>query len=414
MRGCSTRDLPALGAEQGGGGGGAPPRPNAAVLAAITAAGSLAMHIFVPALPSVAADLRASPGAIQLTLTLYLVGVAVGQLVYGPLSDRFGRRPVLIGAMSLFFASSVLAIFAASVEFLLVARVLQALGGCGGLVLGRAMVRDGATPERAAGQMALLTMAMSVAPAAAPALGALVNDWFGWRAIFALMAACGAALLAIAAFVLPETNRERIALPNPRALLAVYWGLLRSPVFRSYAVGGSCVTTSFYAFLAASPFLFIDVLHRPPGEIGFYYMALISGVTLGSFAANRLAARLGMRRAVRAGACLSAAAAAALLTQDLAGLLSVPTILAPMFFFMIAAGFTGPVSVAGAISADPRLIGSASGLYGFIQMGVGALCTLLASLWHAPSATPVALILLGSAALAIVMFMRIPASGVGR
>ena len=388
----------------------APARPNAAVLAAITAAGSLAMHIFVPALPAVAKDFDASPATIQLTLTLYLIGVAVGQLVYGPLSDRFGRRPVLIGAMGLFFASAVLAIFATGVGFLLAARVLQALGGCGGLVLGRAMVRDGATAEGAAAQLALLTMAMSVAPAAAPALGGLVNDLFGWRAIFALMAACGAALLAIALFVLPETSRTRVALPNPLALLRIYAELLRSRTFRNYAVGGACVTTSFYAFLAASPFLFIETMHRPAGEIGFYYMALIGGVTIGSFAANRLAGRLGMRTAVRAGAGLSILGAGSLLAVDLAGALSVPGVLAPMFLFMFAAGFTGPVAVAGSMSADPRRIGSASGLYGFLQMGVGALCTTLAGIWPAHSAAPIALILLGSALLAGVAFFRLPAA----
>jgi len=389
---------------------GAPParRPSAALLAAITAAGSLALHIFAPALPDVARELDASPATIQLTLTLYLIGVAAGQLVYGPLSDRFGRRPVLIAATALFFGSSVLAIFATDVGFLLAARVLQALGGCGGLVLGRAMVRDGTTPERAASQLALLTMAMSASPALAPVIGGFLNDWLGWRAIFAFLAAYGAMLLGFALFVLPETNRSRIALPNAIALLATYGRLLRSPVFRGYAIGGACVTTSFYGFLAASPFLFAEVMRRPSSEIGLYYMLLIAGVTLGSFSANRLAGRIGLRAAVRGAACLSTASALTMLGFALAGAPSLPAVLGPMFFFMLAAGFASPLAVAGALSADSRLIGSASGLFGFIQMGFGAICTALAGVWPAHSAAPIAAILLAAALAGLAAFLRIP------
>lgn len=386
-------------------------RPNGAVLAAIAASGTLAMHMFVPALPAVAHDLGTTPGAAQLTLTVYLVGIAAGQLIYGPLSDRFGRRPTLIASLSLFLAATILAAFAPSIEWLVAARVVQALGACGGLVLGRAMARDGATPEQAARQLALLVMVMTAAPAIAPLLGGTVAGLVGWRGIFALLGAAGAALLVLTLVSLPETNRDRAPLPGIVALLAVYRGLLRRPDFRAYTVGGACMSTSIYAFLSASPFLFTDLMHRPASEIGFYCMAVVAGITAGSWLASRLTVRLGIPTLLRIGAGLGMTGAAGLLTLDLLHMRTVPGILAAMGVFAVGAGITSPVATARAISVDPQRIGAASGLYGCLQMSVGALCTLLAGLWHGNSALPVAIILLGSATLSQVAFALVPRRG---
>ena len=154
--------------------------------------GTMAMHMVIPALPAIAADLHESPGVIQMTVTLYLLGLAAGQLIYGPLSDRFGRRPVLLGGLALYLLASVVAATAAGTGALLTARVFQALGGCSGLVLGRAMMRDGSSSEKAAGSLAILHTAMSVGPALAPAIGGFVALWGGWRAPFALLAVVGA------------------------------------------------------------------------------------------------------------------------------------------------------------------------------------------------------------------------------
>ena len=271
-------------------------RPNPFLLAAIAAGGTLAMHIFVPALPEVARQFDVRPATAQLTLTLYLIGIALGQLVYGPLSDRFGRRPVLIVALWIFLAGTVLAGVAPGIEWLIAARVLQAIGACGGLVLGRAMVRDGAPPDRAARQMALLVMAISVAPALAPLIGGTIAAWLGWRAIFAFLGTVGVALLAFTLLMLPETHRQRVALPHPGAMIAVYARLLALRDFRGHAAGGACMSTSMYAFFASSPFLFVDVLHRPASEVGAYYMVMVAGVTVGSWMASRLTvgARTGM------------------------------------------------------------------------------------------------------------------------
>lgn len=368
-------------------------RPSGLLLAMIAASGTLAMHIFVPALPQLARDLAVTPGTAQLTLTLYLIGIAAGQLVYGPVSDRFGRRPVLIVSLSVFLVSTLVAGFAPSIEWLLAARVAQALGACGGLVLGRAMVRDSAAPGEAARQMALLVMAMTATPALAPLIGGLLGEWFGWRSIFGFLGAVGGILLLCTLTRLPETNRRRLR-TGPRDLLRVYASLLRRRDFRLVAIGGACLSTSLYAFFSAAPFLFVDVLHRPMSEVGFYYMSMVGGITLGSFAVSRLSARLSADAILRLAAGLALLGASALLAVDLAGLLSVPAILVSMGIFAFGSGFASPVATARAIGVDPQAIGAASGLYGFLQMAFGALCTALAGLWHTQSALPTALILL--------------------
>ncbi len=383
------------------------PRPRGIVLAAIACSGTLAMHMFVPALPAVARDLDTTPAAAQLTLTVYLMGIAAGQLIYGPLSDRFGRRPVLIGSLAVFLAASLMAAFAPDIQWLIAARVVQALGACGGLVLGRAMARDGATPEQAARQLALLVMVMTASPAVAPLLGGIVASLAGWRAIFGLLGTAAAGLLLLAVTSLPETNRQRAPLPGARALLAVYGRLLRRPEFRAYTIGGACMSTSIYAFLSASPFLFTGLLQRPPGEVGLYYMAVVAGITLGSWLASRLTGPLGIRRLLVVGASLGMASAASLLALELLHALSVASLLAAMSLFALGAGITSPVATARAISVDPHRIGAASGLYGCLQMGFGALCTLLAGLWHGGSALPVAIILLAAATTAQIAFFLV-------
>jgi DHA1 family bicyclomycin/chloramphenicol resistance-like MFS transporter len=379
-------------------------RPTALLLAAIACSGTLAMHIFVPVLPAVARDFVATPGAAQMTLTVYLVGLAAGQLIYGPLSDRFGRRPVLITALLIFLAATLLAAFAPSLKWLIAARAVQALGACGGLVLGRAMARDGASPGQAARQLALLVMVMTVAPAIAPLIGSTVAIWFGWRGIFGVLAAAGAALLLLTIATLPETNRTPQALPNLRAMLAVYGRLLGRRAFCAYAAGGACMSTSIYALLSASPFLFVDVLHRPAAEVGVYYMAIFVGITLGSWLASRLALRVRIERLLRLGALAGMLGAGGLLTVDLTGDLGIASMLAPMGLFAIGVGLTSPLATARAIGVDLRAIGTASALYGFLQMSFGALCTLLVGLWHAHSALPVACILLGAATIAQIAF----------
>jgi DHA1 family bicyclomycin/chloramphenicol resistance-like MFS transporter len=370
-----------------------------ALLVALTACGTLGMHMIIPALPATAAALHVSDSTIQLSITLYLVGLAAGQLLYGPVSDQFGRRSTLLGGLALYALAGAVTAVVPNAAALITARVFQAIGGCSGLVLGRAIVRDTATHDRAAAQLALLTLVMSMAPAIAPVIGGYATAWWSWRASFALLAAIGAATLLATILLLPETLARQRGGRSARSMFYSYVGLFRSRVFCGYAVGGACTTTSFYAFMSASPFIFEDRLHRPPQEVGLYYLVLMGGVALGGFTANRVAGRLAPRQALRIANALAIAGSSAFALADLFGWITVPTMVAPVALFMVGAGMASPFAITGAVSVNPQAIGTASGLYGFVQMAYGVLCTVVVETWHPGAVYPVATALLGSALL---------------
>src|SRR5207253_1415149 len=188
------------------------PAPSLALLSAITALAFCALHMVVPALPVLVQVFGDSPAHVQLVLSLYLGGIAAGQLIYGPVSDRFGRRPVLIAGLGLFLAGTVLCASAWSLAALIVGRLLQALGACAGIVLSRAIIRDLYDREAAARGLALVMLAMTLAPAISPAVGAYLTEWFDWRAIFALLGGLGAIVFVATVLRLGETNRQRIRL----------------------------------------------------------------------------------------------------------------------------------------------------------------------------------------------------------
>ena len=354
------------------------------LLVLITLSGTLGMHMFVPALPQAARDLGTSPGEMQLTISLYIAGLGAGQLFYGPLSDAFGRRPLLLTGLALYAVAGVVAALSSGVHALIAARLLQALGGCAGLVLGRAIVRDTAHADDALRKLALLNLMTLFGPGLAPIVGAFVGTHAGWRSIFYLLATMGALAFVCTARLLPETARPAGTLSTGK-LLRDYGTLLRSPVFSGFAFGGGCATTSFYAFLAAGPFIFADQLHRPATELGVSVALLMVGVSVGNFGGARLARRFSARQVLMGANLLSLGSAVALLAVGVSGHLSVVAVVGLMFLFTIGAGASSPIALASAISVDARLTGSAAGLYGFAQMSMGALCTALVSLGTNPA-----------------------------
>lgn len=367
------------------------------LLVALTACGTLGMHVIIPALPATARAMDMSIATTQLTITLYLTGLAFGQLFYGPVSDRFGRRPVVLAGLTLFTLASILTACAPSAAVLIGARVLQSIGGCAGLVLGRAAVRDGAAPDKAAGQLAMLTLVMSMVPALAPAIGGYLTAFIHWRASYVFLAALGGATLLATFLILPETSQTRAGGSSARSLLSGYAALIRSRAFLGYAVGGACSTTSFYAFMSASPFIFENVLHRPTQEVGLYYILLMGGVGLGSFFTNRLSRIMPLRQGLRLANLVTIAGAVLFVAFDALDMLSAPSVIAAVTLFMIGAGMASPFALAGSVSVNPRAIGAASGLYGFFQMGYGMVCTLAVETWHPGAVYPVAVIMLVSA-----------------
>lgn len=350
-------------------------------MALITFCGTLAMHIFVPALPNASKDLGSGIHTMQMTISLYILGLAVGQLVYGSLSDRMGRRPVLLAGLAIYTVAGFCAAIAPSAEFLIVARLFQALGGCAGLVLARAIVRDTAGAQEAGKRLALMNLMVLVSPGVSPLLGGLLESTYGWRFIFLGLGFFGAACLILSAIFLRETAE----LAQSKGASSHYRLLMASPAFLAYAIGGGCATTSMYSFVAAAPFILTDQLHLATQYVGACIAVFISGTWIGSLLASKLIGRFELDRLLVAANLISLSAAFLLLVLVLSQAITVVTVIGLMFVFTFGAGLAAPIALTRAMSLHPTVIGSASGLYGFLQMGIGALSAGLAGLGGNPA-----------------------------
>ncbi|HKM69842.1 MAG TPA: multidrug effflux MFS transporter [Stellaceae bacterium] len=385
--------------------------PPLALLALVTAIAPAALHMLVPALPLLAAVFDAAPGAVQLVLTLFLAGIAAGQLVYGPVSDRFGRRPVLIAGLALFFAGTVLCGLAWSLPALIIGRTLQALGGCAGMVLGRAIVGDVYDRERASSALATIMMAMSLAPSLSPLIGAYLAEWVGWRADFVLLGTAGAAVLALTAAKLEETHAP--APVNLVGMVGSFVLLSRSPAFLGVAFATAFTSASWFTFLAAAPYLLSGVLHQPPSAYGLMILLPMAGYVLGNAVVVRLSVLLGSTRLFILGLALSLVSGVMLALWCLDGLTPL-ALFVPMAISSIGNGMSQPPGVAAGLSVYPRIAGAASGLMGFMQMTVAALGTLLLGLLPRDSVLAMAAVVGASLAFAFLcglLTLRGPVEG---
>lgn len=348
--------------------------PMLVLLALVTAIAPAALHMLVPALPILAVEFEAAPGSVQLVLTLFLAGIAVGQLVYGPASDRFGRRPVLLAGLSLFLVGTVLCGFAWSLPALIIGRTLAAIGGCAGMVLGRAIVRDIYDRERSASALATIMMVMSLAPSLSPAIGAYLVQWVGWRADFVLLGAVGAVVLILTSVHLKETHTPTSV--NLVAMIGSFVLLLQSPIFVSIVFATAFTSASWFTFLAVAPYLLAERLHEPPSTYGLMILLPMAGYILGNASVMRLSAFLGSTRLFILGLALSLVSGIMLTLWCLADL-TPWALFVPMAISSIGNGMSQPSGLAAGLSVYPRVAGTASGLMGFTQMMIAALGTFL-------------------------------------
>jgi len=330
--------------------------------------GSLSIDMALPSLPAAADDLGARPESMQLTVTLFLATFALVQLVHGPLSDRVGRRRVLLGGLAV-YALGGLACWAAPTARLLVAgRLLQALGAGSGPVVGRAVVRDLYEPSEAARILGYMGTAMALTPILAPIVGGLVHVAFGWRAVYLVLAACGAVFLGVAALLVPETNRQR-----DRGRLATSTAeLLTDRGFLGYTLVVALMFGGQFAFISGSSFVLIEVLGVTPDVYGLCFGLVAFGIMTGSFLAARFVPRVGIDGLIRAATCLGAAAGGLMAGLAWARIWTVPAVIGPMYAFAVGVGVVLPTAVAGAIGPFPRTAGLASAVLGFLQLTAAA------------------------------------------
>jgi DHA1 family bicyclomycin/chloramphenicol resistance-like MFS transporter len=371
-------------------------------LVALSAAAPAALNIILPSLPAIQSAFGATLATTQLLISLSLVGVAVATLAYGPLSDRYGRRPVLLAGMALFLLGSVICAAAPDMLTLILGRIVQAAGGAAGLVLSRAVVRDLHDREGTARVLAYLTMAMAVAPMMAPLAGGLIVERWSWRIVFAVLVVMGALILIDVAWRLPETHRERIRLPGLGGIMGGFRRLLRVPAFCGYALHQSFSMSTFYVFASTAPYYMGEVLKRPPTEYGLYFIALSGSFIVGTFLTSRLVPLYGLDRMITVGSIVAIVACGAAFAFALAGIWTPLALYLPAICLGCANGLTMPNSQAGAVSIDPTAAGAASGLVGFMQMLCAALATQAVGLFAPASPVPMtaAMFLLALLALA--------------
>ena len=386
-----------------------------ALLIAVSAVSPLGINMYLPSMPGMARALGVDFTTIQLTLSLYLGAMAVGQLVIGPLSDRLGRRPVLLTGLLVFVVGSAICLSAQNIGVLIFGRIVQAIGGCAGITLSRAIVRDLYGRNQVASMIAYVTMGMAVAPMIAPTIGGVLETFFGWRASFAFLIGFGGLALVFAYWRLRETNHSRASGESARELLRGYGSLFRSRQFWGYTLVTSFVSAMFFAFLAGAPYVMIELLGRSPAEYGFYFAMVPTGYILGNFATGRIAGRMGPNRMILAGTFLSLVSIAAMAALIASGFLSPVALFGAMLFIGVANGLVLPSGIAGAVSVRSDLAGAAAGLSGSFQIGFGALVAPIVGATLSSTVWPLIAIIticssLAIASLALVATRRMPAA----
>jgi len=367
-----------------------------ALLTALVALGPISTDLYLPSLPGLARYFQVSVADAQLTLSSFLVGLATAQLIYGPLSDRFGRRPVLLVGLAIYVGASIVCTFAPSVPVLIFMRFLQAVGACVGPVLGRAVVRDVHGRDGAARVLAYMSAAMALAPAIGPIIGGFLEEWFSWRANFLALVCYGILGAVITWQILPETNR----LPDLEAarlerILRGYQGFLGHRRYVGYVLCCAFAYSGIFAFISGSSFVLQEVVGLDPVEYGFCFAGVVVGYIIGTVLAGRLSRKQGIDRLIVVGSGFSVAGGLLLLGLAVAGvgrpgLSGALVIVLPMLVYMIGTGLVLPNSIAGAIGPFPRAAGAASAFLGFTQMTVAAVVGILVAHLHDGTSVPMA------------------------
>lgn len=359
-----------------------------ALIIALVATGPLSTDMYLPVLPEIREAFQVDTAQVQMTLSIFLAGLAVAQLILGPLSDRFGRRPVLVGGMALYAVASVACVFAPTIEFLMVARFVQAFGVCAGGVVGRAVVRDVHGRIEAASMLSHVSTAIAVAPLVAPLVGGHLAVAFGWSSIFWAMAAIGVFVFTATAVLFPETNTQPKAdALNPKRFAANYNALLASPNYRAYLLTTAFCFSGLFAFISGSSFVLIETLGMAPDHFGFAFGFVVVGFMVGSHLGGRWVKRLGVERLVLIGGRLAMATGLVALALNTFGPPTIFSVVVPMALYLVSVGLILPSSMAGAIAPYPTMAGAASALVGFVQMMMAALAGALVG--HIHDGTPV-------------------------
>ena len=378
-------------------GGGEPRRGGVGftlLLGALTGFGPMSIDMYLPALPAIAESLHSSASGVQLTLSAFFVGFGAGQLIYGPCSDRWGRRPPMLGGIALYIVASWLCALASGVGPLTAFRLLQGLGACSAPLLARAMVRDLYDRDRGASMLSLMMLIMGAAPLLAPLVGGQLLVVSGWRSIFGVQAGFGAVCL-LGGWVggFETLARAKRSGANAAEMLARYGALLRDRAYLGYTISSGAAFAGMFAYFAGSPFVFIQLYRVPPQHYGFLFAVNVVGLMVGAAVNSRLVLRYGSDRLLRYGVRAAAVAGGVLLVAAVTGAGGLAGLVIPLAAYMSSLSFVGANAMAGALSRFRHVAGTASALAGTIQFTLAALAGLAVGALNSGTAVPMAAVI---------------------
>lgn len=363
----------------------------ALILGTLAAFGPLSIDMYLPALPTIAGEFGTTTAAIQQTLSAFFIGLALGQLFYGPISDRMGRRAPLLFGCAMYTAVSLGIIFAPSVGWLLGLRFLQALGSSAGVVIGRSVVRDLFDERESARMFSFLVLVMGIAPITAPLIGGQLLVLFGWRSIFLMLAGFGVLCFVMVWLWLEESlPHARRTASGLGSVLRGYGGLLTDARYMGFALAGGLASAAMFAYISGSPFVFIELNGVPPAQFGFFFGANALGLIAASQLNRWLLARYTSTQLLIVALSVTAGAALLLLLATLLGIGGFPLMLVLLFVTIASTGMVGPNAMALALAPYGRRAGSAAALLGATQFAAGALAGALVGVLANGTALPMA------------------------
>ncbi|MCW3073709.1 MAG: multidrug effflux transporter [Flaviaesturariibacter sp.] len=370
------------------------------ILGSLSAIGPLSTDMYLPAFPAIATDLSTNTARVSLSLSSFFIGISFGQLLYGPILDRFGRKKPIYFGLLIYILSSLGCAVSGSVDMLIGLRLLQAIGGCAGMVASRAMVRDLFPVEESARIFSLLVLVIGVSPIIAPTLGGYISTGYGWHTVFIILAVIAALVLMALHFFLPESRKPNPEISlRPAAILRSYASVLKVPQFYTYAFTGALAGSGLYAYISGSPFVFMQYFNVSEKAYGLVFASIALGLIISSQLNSLLLRRFKSRQIIRVALFCQTTIGLLLVTGTYLDLLGLEGTVILIFLFLSSQGFTFPNSSALSLAPFTTNAGSASALMGGIQMGIGALTSAAVSLFSNGTPMPMVIVMAGCALL---------------
>lgn len=376
------------------------------ILGFLAAIGPFSIDMYLPAFQTIATDFNTSVDKVQLSLTSFFVGIAFGQLIYGPLLDKFGRKKPLLVGLLIYIITAVLCIFTRDIEHLIVLRFMQALGSCAGMVASRAMIQDYYEPREAAKVFSLLMLVIAISPILAPSAGALLLRYFDWHYIFASLATIGTLIFLATYFLLPESYAgDKSFSLLPKAILTKFAEVLSNKTFMVYCLVGSIASSGMYGYLAGSSFVMQEYYGLTQSQYGLAFAFIASAMVIATQINRFILSRWNSSQISRAANIWQSFIGILMVVCLAANILTFPVLLILIFCFLLGHGFIFPNTSALALSPFKALAGSASALLGCIQMGVGALTSGLVSYFHNGTPYPMLTTMCLTAIIALIIHL---------